>query len=37
MQNALYDMETEMYIECTQCWFDWISDQNGVLYVEDII
>ena len=37
MQNALYDMEIEMYIEHTQYWFDWISEQNGVLSVEDII
>ena len=36
MQNALYDMEIEMYIERTQYWFDWISEQNGLLSVEDL-
>ena len=36
MQNALYDMEIEMYIERTQYWFDWISEQNSLLFVEDM-
>ena len=30
-------MEIEMYIEGTQYQFDWISEQNGLLSVEDII
>ena len=30
-------MEIEMYIEGIQYRFDWISEQNGVLSVEDII